>query len=124
MAVNAPTVRFWGWGVKSLLLLLGLVLPAHHARVHYLGLTRITCYLPTGNRTFTGTWPHWGTIAVDPSVIPLGADLLVSGISTTFRAEDTGGMVRGKHVDIFVYTLAQAYRIQGSGYAQVVWWMP
>lgn len=98
---------------------------AHHTPyVHFLGTTRITCYLPTGHRTFSGTIPHWGTIAVDPSVIPLEADVLVTGINVVFHAEDTGGLVKGNHVDIFVFNMAQAYKYQGSGYAQVVWWIP
>lgn len=92
--------------------------------VHFLNRTRITCYLPTGNRTFTGNVPHFGTLAVDPRIIPLGADVIISGIPTIFHAEDTGGLVKGNHVDIFVYTMKQAYYYQGSGYANVVWWMP
>lgn len=80
--------------------------------------------MPTGNRTFKGTTPKLGTIAVDPEVIPLGADVMVSGIDIIFHAEDTGGLVKGKHVDIFVYNMAQAYQYQGKGYANVVWWMP
>lgn len=99
---------------------------AHHSApyVHFLGTTRITCYLPTGHRTFTGTVPRLGTIAVDPKVIPLGADVMVTGINIIFHAEDTGRLVKGKHIDIFVYNMKQAYQYQGSGYAQVVWWMP
>ncbi|WP_018130741.1 3D domain-containing protein [Effusibacillus pohliae] len=40
------------------------------------------------------------TIAVDPRVIPIGSKVYIEGIG--FRvAEDTGGAVKGEHVDIF-----------------------
>ena len=41
------------------------------------------------------------TIAVDPSVIPLGTTVYIEGVG--FRtAQDTGGAVKGKHIDILV----------------------
>jgi 3D (Asp-Asp-Asp) domain-containing protein len=92
--------------------------------VHFLGRTRITCYLPTGNLTKTGTKPHWGTVAVDPRVIPLGASVLITGVPGLFHAEDTGGLVRGRHVDVFVTSWIRAVQVQGQGYRQVVWWIP
>lgn len=98
--------------------------PVHYPIVHFIGRSRITCYLPTGNRTFTGTIPNIGTIAVDPKIIPLGADVMVTGIDIIFHAEDTGRLVKGNHVDIFVFNMAQAYKYQGKGYANVVWWIP
>lgn len=82
---------------------------------------RITGYLPTGNRTATGTWPHWGTVAVDPSVIPLGSTVYIQGLGV-FHAEDTGGAVLGRHVDVFVYSLAEANAI--TGYRTVGWVPP
>ncbi len=51
-------------------------------------------------KTATGTVPTAGkTVAVDPSVIPLGSIVLVSGVS--YIAEDTGNAVKGKVVDIY-----------------------
>src|SRR5262249_54039712 len=53
-------------------------------------------------RTTTGTTPRWGTVAVDPQVIPLGTRLLIEGFDgTVFIAEDTGGTVRGNLIDIW-----------------------
>ncbi len=37
--------------------------------------------------------------AVDPRVIPLGSHLLIDGVE--YIAEDVGGGVKGKHIDIF-----------------------
>jgi 3D (Asp-Asp-Asp) domain-containing protein len=52
--------------------------------------------------TRTGTRVRWGVVAVDPRVIPLGATLEIEGfMGTTFIAEDTGGAVVGRKVDIY-----------------------
>lgn len=62
----------------------------------------ITAYVATGNKTATGTIPKAGrTIAVDPKVIPYGTKVWIEGIG--FRvAEDCGGAVNGKIIDLFV----------------------
>ncbi|HWE60446.1 MAG TPA: 3D domain-containing protein [Chloroflexota bacterium] len=71
----------------------------------------ITGYVATGNRTATGTWPQVGrTVAVDPSVIPLGSTVYIQGLGV-FRAEDTGGAVIGRHIDVFVATVGDAYAL-------------
>jgi 3D (Asp-Asp-Asp) domain-containing protein len=72
---------------------------------------RITGYTWTGNRTRTGTIPHWGTVAVDPRVIPLGPTVYIQGLGV-FKAEDTGAFA-GQWVDVFVSTAAEAYQLTG-----------
>lgn len=59
-----------------------------------------TAYTATGNRTATGTWPDEGTIAVDPSVIPLGSTVYIPGYGYA-RAEDTGGAIKGRIIDVY-----------------------
>jgi len=54
-----------------------------------------------GTITRSGTVAHWGTAAVDPSVIPLGTRLQIEGYDTIFVAEDTGGAVVGNRLEIF-----------------------
>lgn len=55
-----------------------------------------------GTRTATGTTVHWGTVAVDPRVIPFGSQILIDGFSdTVFTAEDRGSAVIGNHIDVF-----------------------
>ncbi|MBE3597125.1 MAG: DUF348 domain-containing protein [Hydrogenibacillus sp.] len=49
----------------------------------------------TGHRAKEGR-----TIAVDPDVIPLGSWVYIDGYGL-FRAEDTGGAVKGKIIDIY-----------------------
>jgi len=60
-----------------------------------------TAYCYTGNRTYTGTWPSRGTIAVDPTIIPLGTRLFVEGYGEGI-AEDTGGAIKGEIIDLYM----------------------
>ena len=55
-------------------------------------------------------------MAVDPSVIPLGSEVMINGHS--YVAEDTG--VHGETVDIYVPNHEQA--IQMGTYETVVMW--
>jgi 3D (Asp-Asp-Asp) domain-containing protein len=60
--------------------------------------------IPTSRspRTATGTTPRFGTVAVDPRVIPLGSRLLIEGFEgVVFVAEDTGGAVSGNLIDVW-----------------------
>ena len=54
-------------------------------------------------KTATGTFatPNH-TIAVDPAVIPYGREVVIEGMKYIYRAEDCGGGVNQKHIDIFV----------------------
>lgn len=61
-----------------------------------------------------GTTTTWGAlsrgeqiVAVDPRVVPLGSWVWVEGLGTA-RAADTGGAVRGAHVDWLVSDHADA----------------
>ncbi|MDT2811778.1 3D domain-containing protein [Vagococcus lutrae] len=73
-----------------------------------------TAYIATGNKTATGTVPApHRTIAVDPSVIPLGSLVQIEvpsnpAYSGVYRAEDTGGVVKGHIIDIFVSSQGEA----------------
>ena len=60
-----------------------------------------TAYCYTGNRTATGTWPSRGTIAVDPTIIPLGTRLFVEGYGEGI-AEDVGGAIQGEIIDLYM----------------------
>lgn len=58
------------------------------------------CNSPAGTHTYTGVKAvAWKTVAVDPSVIPLGSTVYIEGYGT-FKAQDTG--VSGKWIDLFV----------------------
>jgi 3D (Asp-Asp-Asp) domain-containing protein len=63
-------------------------------------VARVTAYALVGH-TRSGTWTRWGTVAVDPRVIPLGSKLMIEGFDEVFVAEDTGSGVKGNWVDIW-----------------------
>ena len=69
-----------------------------------------------------GTRVALGTIAVDPSVIPMGSLVYVKGYGWA-RALDTGGAIRGKFIDVWFPTLGQCYQ-WGSRPVEVVVFPP
>jgi 3D (Asp-Asp-Asp) domain-containing protein len=66
-----------------------------------------TAYCYTGFKTKTGTWPQRGTVAVDPKVIPLGTRLDIEGYGSGV-AEDTGGMIKGNRIDVYLNSEREA----------------
>lgn len=89
-----------------------------------LGTFKITGYCPCyqcsegwGRHTSTGAIASSNhTIAVDPNVIPYGTQVVINGI--TYTAEDRGGGVKGKHIDIFYDTHAEIM-LKGTHQAEV-----
>ena len=76
----------------------------------------ICCDVETGI-TATGTPVVEGrTIAVDPDVIPYGTKVIIGG--HVFTAEDCGGAIKGKHIDIYVNDHERALSM-GVNQAQV-----
>ena len=67
-----------------------------------LGMFTVTCYAIHG-RTATGDEAGTQSAAVDPSVIPLGSHIWVEGVGYR-TADDTGGAIRGHHIDIWEST--------------------
>lgn len=77
------------------------------------GSYTITYYCPCrscsgkwGRQTASGATAEEGrTVAVDKDVIPLGTHIMIDGHE--YIAEDVGGGVDGKHIDIFMESHAQ-----------------
>ena len=71
---------------------------------------RICCGVYSGrNRTASGTVPTTNrTIAVDTGVIPFGTKVVING--QVYVAEDRGGAIKGKRIDMFFYTHKEALR--------------
>jgi len=44
---------------------------------------------------------YWRSVAVDPSLIALGSALRIPAYGRWFCAQDTGGAIDGRHVDVF-----------------------
>ena len=57
--------------------------------------------------TSTMIKPRWGVIAVDPSVIPYGSLVYIPYFDKYFIAEDCGGGIIGKRIDIFMNSEAK-----------------
>lgn len=81
-------------------------------------ITHYTAFCPEGciGITKTGidvrnsiTYKGMGIIAVDPSVIPLGTVVQIDG--KLFSAQDTGGAIKGRKIDILVESEEMAYRL-------------
>lgn len=93
-----------------------------------LGVCKLTAYCKenyphicnngSSNSTATGTVPTVGrTIAVDPSVIPYGSQVIING--HTYVAEDCGGAIKGNKIDILFETHKEALQF-GVQYAEVL----
>jgi 3D (Asp-Asp-Asp) domain-containing protein len=70
-----------------------------------LGTFVATCYDLSGI-TASGAPVGPSTIAVDPSVIPLGSHLYILGVGYRI-AQDTGGAIKGRRLDIWAPTYGQ-----------------
>jgi 3D (Asp-Asp-Asp) domain-containing protein len=72
-----------------------------------------TAYGATGHPTASGTMPHRGVVAADPTVLPLGSRIRVHAAgqySGEYVVRDTGGAIRGRRIDIYMPKHAQAKR--------------
>ena len=76
--------------------------------VKYLGKYKLTAYC--GCRKCSGKWKakQGRTIAVDKRKIKLGSKVQING--KTYVAEDVGGGVKGKHIDVFFKSHKQTKR--------------
>lgn len=82
-----------------------------------LGVCKVTAYCMENyphicndgdsTQTSTGATPTVGrTVAVDPSVVPYGSEVIING--HTYLAEDCGGAIKGNRVDILFATHQEA----------------
>lgn len=84
----------------------GAVKIGHYQITHYCPCA--ICNDRSDQLTALGTKLKPGTtIAVDPSLIPLGSKVWIEGYGIR-TAEDTGGAIKGKHIDMCVSTHAEA----------------
>ena len=85
---------------------LGVYTITHYCKENYPHI----CNDGDATQTATGTAPTAGrTIAVDPSVIPYGSEVVIDG--HTYIAEDCGGAIKGNRIDIVVDTHAEALQL-------------
>ena len=63
----------------------------------------VTGYCPVcdrSGRTATGRAFHLPGVAVDPRVIPLGSILTIPGYGANVVADDVGGAIKGRRLDV------------------------
>ena len=65
--------------------------------------------------TATGTTVHWGTVAVDPKLIPYGTKMFIVSNDGKFvyglsAAEDCGGSIKGNRIDLYMPTTSQCFK--------------
>jgi 3D (Asp-Asp-Asp) domain-containing protein len=72
---------------------------------------KATAYCLKG-RTASGAMVRKGIVAADPKVLPLGSTITISAgqYSGTYLVADTGGLVKGKQIDIWVASCSEAIR--------------
>lgn len=98
--------------------------PAKSKKVKCLGTYKITAYCGCrscsggwGNRTASGRRAKAGrTISVDRRKIKLGSKVRIGG--KTLVAEDVGGGVKGKHIDVYFSSHSQVRKF-GKKYRKV-----
>ena len=63
-------------------------------------------------RTASGRMVNRGLIAADPAVLPLGSRVRLEhpGYSGEYLVADTGGAIRGRHIDIWTPSSSEAMR--------------
>lgn len=64
--------------------------------------------------TATGTTVHWGTVAVDPKLIPYGTKMFIVSNDGKYvyglsAAEDCGGSIKGNRIDLYMPTTSQCF---------------
>lgn len=81
-----------------------------------------TAYCQDG-KTASGVHTDGGVVAADPGVLPIGTRIRVSalkgGRDGIYRVMDTGPRVRGRRIDVFMKSCAEAKRF-GRQHVHVV----
>ena len=102
-----------------------VVMAAEGTVLKPLGTYRITHYCPcsiccgpwTDGITSTGVTAMTNhTIAVDPTIIPYGCNVVING--QVYVAEDCGGAIKGNRIDVYVASHEEAWE-KGVYYAEV-----
>jgi 3D (Asp-Asp-Asp) domain-containing protein len=68
----------------------------------------------TGRITASGTRPTDKTVAADPSVLPLGTRIRLTGLDARYNGvyvvRDTGSSTRGRRIDLYIRDCREAVR--------------
>ena len=96
-----------------------IVLPSgevltYHSKDSYIATAYTQFDAGCDSITATQTQVRWGVVAVDPTVIPYGTRMFIVDQYGSFyygmgTAEDCGGAIQGKRLDLFMPSLSEAY---------------
>jgi 3D (Asp-Asp-Asp) domain-containing protein len=70
-----------------------------------------TAFARAAQPTAAGTEAHEGTVAADPTVLPLGTRIHITGSGAydgNYLVTDTGAAIKGMHIDLYVPSEAEA----------------
>lgn len=72
----------------------------------------------------SGKEVYEGAIAADPDVIPLGVDVEIKGLPNgwdgIYHTEDTGGAIKGLHIDVFRESKFEALQINCNVWIRIL----
>ena len=74
---------------------------------------RATAFARAQKPTAAGTVAHEGIVAADPNILPLGSLVRITGAGAyngTYLVSDTGAGVKGRRIDIYMPSRAEAKR--------------
>jgi 3D (Asp-Asp-Asp) domain-containing protein len=94
-----------------ILLLLAFSLSARTSHHHPTVLRMVATAHSQKGETADGTKSRPGTVAADPAILPLNSRIRVEGAgrySGVYSVEDKGAKVGGRHIDIYLNSLAEA----------------
>lgn len=86
------------------------------------GYTAEQGYTTQDTRTALGTPPTWGTVAVDPNIFPFGTVFYSPKYPSYGIALDTGGAVKGYHIDWWCSKNEEAYALTGTYKVRILRW--
>jgi 3D (Asp-Asp-Asp) domain-containing protein len=80
-------------------------------RLPFVMTMQATAFTHARQATAAGTEAHPGIVAADPAVLPIGTRIRVTGTDAwdgDYLVTDTGPAVKGRHIDLYVASKAEA----------------
>jgi 3D (Asp-Asp-Asp) domain-containing protein len=89
--------------------------PAQARRRHKHPVLRMeaTAFARAPQLTASGTDAHFGIVAADPGILPMGTRIRIerAGVyNGDYLVTDTGAAIKGRHIDIYLPSIAEAKR--------------
>jgi 3D (Asp-Asp-Asp) domain-containing protein len=108
VAVYEVTIFDSRYAARQAVLRESTAVPAAGARLRF----SATAYCQ-GALTASGVWPRTGVAAADPVLLPVGSVIQMLAeppYSGVYTIMDTGPMIQGRHIDIYMWSCTEALR--------------